>query len=509
MIDHRDAHRKAELLGSLLLFIRVFYKLRTGREFLLSHPDGRESHFITICRDLTDVFYGKTKNLMINIAPRYGKTEILIHFVAWAMARYPDSNFIYCSCTKTLAKTQTAIIKEIISLPAYKKIFGVSISDDSSAKDDFKTTQGGSVYAVGGGGTVIGKGAGIANVGRFGGAFIMDDMHKPDESLSDQIRQGVIDWYYNTAQSRINDPSTPFLYIGQVTHEDDLCMHLRKNAKWKINKLASLDDAGNALYPEKHTRKDLLELKELQPYVFAAQHQQEPQPAGGGIFKPEWFHILDEEPEILATFITCDTAETDKSYNDPSVFSFWGIYKVQEQGIELDQYALHWLDCYEFRCEPKDLEPEFKQFYAQCIHHKIRPRLAAIEKKSTGSTLLSILSNFRGIEIIGVNRTKASGSKAARFLEIQQYVASKSISFTKRARHVDMCIDHLRKITANDSHRFDDIADTLYDAVKIGLIDKYIPLVSDDNSADKLVAQHMMSKFSKAQKIRAGMSWQL
>ena len=37
-----------------------------------------------------------------------------------------------------------------------------------------------------------------------------------------------------------------------------------------------------------------------------------------------------------------------------------------------------------------------------------------------------------------------------------------------------MCIDHCTKITANQSHAHDDIADTLYYAVKLALIDKTI-----------------------------------
>jgi hypothetical protein len=37
-----------------------------------------------------------------------------------------------------------------------------------------------------------------------------------------------------------------------------------------------------------------------------------------------------------------------------------------------------------------------------------------------------------------------------------------------------MCLDHIRKITANNTHRFDDIADTLADAVDIEFSRKLI-----------------------------------
>ena len=84
---------RAQLSASLLMFVRIFFKIRTGREFVLSQPLGRESHYITIARALQNVIDGKCKRLIINVPPRYAKTEMLIHFVAWAIAQYPDSNF--------------------------------------------------------------------------------------------------------------------------------------------------------------------------------------------------------------------------------------------------------------------------------------------------------------------------------------------------------------------------------------------------------------------------------
>ena len=73
-------------------------------------------------------------------------------------------------------------------------------------------------------------------------------------------------------------------------------------------------------------------MQEKSPYVFSSQFQQNPIPAGGSIFKPDWFVTLDFEPEILMTFITADTAETNKSYNDATVFCFWGLYEIETMG---------------------------------------------------------------------------------------------------------------------------------------------------------------------------------
>jgi hypothetical protein len=57
-------------------------------------------------------------------------------------------------------------------------------------------------------------------------------------------------------------------------------------------------------------------------------------------------------------------------------------------------------------------------------------------------------------------------------MNIQPYVAKKLISLPTIGRHTKMFVDHMSKITMNNSHRHDDIADTMYDAIKIALIDK-------------------------------------
>lgn len=492
---------KYELLGSLLLFTQTFYKLRTGRDFELSAPVGRESHFITISKELTKVFRGEIQKLCLFVPPRYGKTENAISFIAWTLAHFPDSEYIYTSYSHTLATKQTQAIKELIQLPHYRKLFNVEIARDSSAKADFKTTQGGKVYAAGSGGTVTGMGAGIKGVSRWGGAFFMDDLHKPDESTSDTVREGVKEWFFNTAQSRINAPHTPFIYIGHKTHEDDLPSNLEKMG-WHVVSLPALDAAGNALYPEMHPKEALLKLKEESPYVFAAQYQQDPIPAGGSVFKEDNFFLTDEDPDCLATFITIDTAETEKDYNDATVFSFWGLHKINQFGVDTEVYGLHWIDCIEIRVEPKDLQAEFLAFYSLCMQYKIKPRFAAIEKKSTGVTLLSVLGSFQGLQVLdsqssGENYSRRK-SKTDRFLDIQPYVSKKLISLPRYGRHTKMCIEHCKKITANNSHRFDDIADTLYDAIKIALIDKILINISQSNK--KTVAKSAMANMVRRQK---------
>lgn len=504
--DPKIAEIKARLLGSLLLFIQTFFKLRTGRDFSLSHPVSRESHHIIICRELMRVFHGDVTRLLINVPPGHYKSTLLQHFIAWSWAHYPDSQFLYLSYSHDEAAKNTAVIKSIINLPEYRHFFGVSIDQSSSAKDDFKTTHGGTIKAFGSAGAVTGKDAGFPDCERFSGALIMDDMHKPDEVHSDTIREGVIKNYEETIAQRLRGPKVPQIFLGQVLHEDDLSQYFKRGKdgyEWQKVILQGLDDAGNALDENVKTKAELLKMKEIRPYVFASQYQQDPLPAGGAIFKEKSFVKLDEEPRILLTFITCDTAETDKTYNDPSVFSFWGIYKLQDYGTqEINQYGLHWLDCKEDWIEPKDLRSEFLDFYSKCCHYKIPPKFAVIEKKSTGVTLLSVLEEVRGLEVRGIERTRASGSKTTRYLEIQEYVNKKLISVPENGRHADKVIEHCKKITANNTHAHDDIADTLYDAVKIVFIDKLV-INQLNNTNSNVVMKEMLNNFNHINKMRA------
>lgn len=508
--NHDLAVQKAQMLGSLLYFTQVFFKIRTGRDFALSRPVSRESHHITVCRELTKIFYGDIHRLIINLPPGHYKSTLLQHFVAWTFAHYPDCNFIYLSYGLDEATKNTAIIRQIMSLPQYKQFFGVYIDHASSAKDDFKTNKNGVVKAFGLNGPVVGKDAGFPNCDRFSGALIIDDAHKPDEVFSDTIRESVWDSWKNTAMQRVRGPNVAWIFLGQCLHEDDLAAKLKRGEdgyEWTKVVLKALDEHDNALDENVKTRAELIKMREFSEYVFYAQYQQDPQPSGGGIFKVDNFYLLDEEPKFLTTFITADTAETDKNYNDATAFSFWGLYKINDSNRrEIDQFALHWIDCIELRVEPKHLESEFLSFYNECCMHKMPPSFAAIEKKSTGVTLVSVLGDIRGLDVRHIDRTKASKSKVARYFEIQPYINKKLVSLHRYAKHTRMCIEHCKKISANDSHRHDDIADTLYDAVKIGLIDKMT--VDQFKPAPEQEAIKLLSeKFMKEQKLRAK-AWQ-
>lgn len=506
--DPKAALLKSQLLGSLLLFTQTFFRLYTGRDFALSVPIGREPHQITVSRYLTDVFELNILKGWMTLPPGHGKSTFFTYFIPWAFAHYPDCKFLYISYSAELAAEHTANVKAIMELPFYRNMFGVHLRRDSTAKDDFKTMAGGAVKALGSGGTITGRDAGLPNLDRFSGAALMDDMHKPDEVFSDPMREGVIENYKNTIMSRLRGENVPIIGIGQALHEADLRAFLisgKDGFKWNHLWLKAEDDAGNILAPNFASRERLRALKEFNEYVYWAQYQGQPQPPGGGIFKTNQFVLMNQYPQMICTFITVDTAESTKDYADYTVFSFFGLYAIQFEGRATGDYGLHWIDCFQKRIDPADLEGEFREFYTKCLDFETPPSFTVIEKKSTGTTLLAVLLKMRGMDVRGIERTSASGNKTARFLSMQIYISKRLVSLPTYGKHTSMCIEHMGKITANNTHQHDDIADTLYDGVKIALMSKGLINQFTRGKDDTAISKKIMSSYKRVQKLRKGL----
>lgn len=475
-INLNTANFIANCRNSFFYFFQHFFKIKTSRDFILSNPIGREPHLITVAKELKRCFDLEVNRLMINIPPGHHKSTILSYWVTWCLGKYPDCNFLYISYAKPLAAKHTANIKEIMTLPEYSLIFpATKLDPKSQAKDNFKTTRGGSVVAFGSSGSITGQDAGLPGQDRFTGAVLMDDMHKPDEVHSDTMREAVWDNYNQTIKYRPRDfARVPLICMGQRLHEEDICAKLlekKDGYAWEQVVLQSLDVHDNALYPEVFAREALLIEREINRYSFFSQHQQEPVPAGDALFKADWFLELDVEPKMLATFITVDTAETDKSWNDATVFMFLGIYMTPNKKL-----AVHCLKAAELRVEPYQLESEFMQFYSRCAMYKVPPEICAIEKKSTGVTLISVLRKTQGISIREIERNIIHGSKTQRFLDIQPFISQKLFTLPADATHTKLVVNQMIKITANNTHAHDDIADCVADGIRLALIEKSIPI---------------------------------
>ncbi|MFZ1181660.1 MAG: phage terminase large subunit [Herbaspirillum sp.] len=258
----------------------------------------RGPHHKAICDALMRVFLGEINRLIINVPPRYSKTELaVVNFIAWALGHVPDAEFIHTSYAAPLVVNNSANVRALVQHEAYQQVFP-TCRLASDAKSHWITTEGGVMYAVGAGGTITGFGAGKHREG-FGGAIIIDDPHKPDEAKSDVIRQGVIDWFQNTLESRKNSKDTPIILIMQRLHEHDLAGWLLNGGNgesWEHVCLPAIQADGTALWPEKHTIDDLRRMEQAAPYVFAGQYLQRPAPPDGRLIKPDAITTIDALP---------------------------------------------------------------------------------------------------------------------------------------------------------------------------------------------------------------------
>lgn len=279
----------------LYFFARwMFFRLRKYKWI-------RGRHHKVICDALMRVFNGECKRLIINIPPRYSKTQLaVIDFIAWCMGRHPDCEFIHTSYSASLAEKNSAEIREMMMSDEYRAIFpDTKLSSEKITH--WKTTAGGSMYSAGSMGSITGYGAGKHRDG-FSGAIIVDDPIKADEALSDTIRPKVKDWFQNTLESRKNSRDTPIILIMQRLHEDDLAGWLLDGGngeEWEHISLPAIDSEGNALWPDKHTIEELRSMEQAAPYVFASQYMQRPAPLDGGIFKPGKIEVVDAVPSDI------------------------------------------------------------------------------------------------------------------------------------------------------------------------------------------------------------------
>jgi predicted phage terminase large subunit-like protein len=354
-----------EAFEDLHFFSKYMFKMRRGYRWLDNW------HHKVICDALMRVYRGECKRLLICIPPRYSKTELaVINFIAWSIGRNPDAEFIHTSYSTPLAHKNSFDALQICSMPEYNAVFpGLRLTKNRRARGDWATSAGGVVYAQGAGGTITGFGAGKLREG-FGGAIIFDDIHKADEARSDTVREGVIEWFQNTLESRTNSPHTPIIGIGQRLHERDLPGWLiagGNGEKWEvvnIRAIAEEDDPygrtlGEALWQAKHDIEALRRLEATKPYEFSGQYQQRPSPRSGGLFEKHWFEVVDAAPANERRVRKWDLAGTvPKIGSDPD----WTVGLLMSK----DKVGIHYIeDIVRFRGSPRDVEQSIINTAAQ------------------------------------------------------------------------------------------------------------------------------------------------
>lgn len=448
-----------DALDGFKLFCQYVFKFVYRKKFIWAE------HHDEIARALIRVYVGLDKNLIINIPPRYSKTEMVCLFVAWAFGMNPLCEFMHLSYSDDLAKRNSAKIKEIIKSQFYHDIFGIEIDQKNDSKGEWRTEDGGIFYATATGGQLTGFGAGSSTETNkdgefvFHGMILIDDPLKPDDAHTIRRDQANRRWD-ETIKSRRNSPdSTPTVCIMQRIHEGDFTSELLSDTDehFRLLKMPALRSDGSALWPLKHNRQKLEAMKEKNVYTFSAQYQQDPSPAGGSVFKEEWWKYYIEIPAFIKVIITGDTAQKTKERNDFSVFQAWGEFEG----------CIYLIDQVRGKWESPDLKRIAVAFIRKIkAQHKLHS--VHIEDKASGTGLIQSLPAETGAAIIGIPRNI---DKATRSYDAAPYVQSGQVLLPKHGSFTQPFVMECSSFTPEMTHLHDDQVDPMMDAIDI-LLDK-------------------------------------
>ena len=324
---------KTWCLQGTLNFTRYFFKTAYKRKFVVGQ------HHIAIASALDKVLQGEIKRLIINISPRYGKTELAVkQFIAMGLAVNPKAKFIHLSYSDDLVRDNSKGVQDLIRLPEYQALFPGTMPTTTNSRKWF-TESGGGVYAVSSAGQVTGFGAGlvdkdeselnealddvssaITDADTFGGAIIIDDPIKPDDARSDLIREKVNQKFETTIRNRVNSRNTPIVIIMQRLDENDLCGYLMalEPDVWQVLSLPVLytDEKGEeqALWPFKHTVEELHALREKNSWVFDTQYMQNPKPLEGLMYSGFREYEIEPYGQTMTRKAYVDTADSGGDY---------------------------------------------------------------------------------------------------------------------------------------------------------------------------------------------------
>ena len=402
---------KVKYENDFLFLTRYIYKENQRRNFIIA------PHFVIIAKALEKVYNGETKRLIINIPPRYGKTELAVKcFIAWSLAKNPQSKFIHLSYSSDLALDNSSQTKQYIESDAFQSLWEMQLKQDAKGKQKWFNTDGGGVYATASGGAITGFGAGVAESKEFAGAIIIDDPLKPDDANSEVKRKTVNERYNSTIRSRVNDRETPIIVIMQRLHEEDLSGFLLNGGsgeEWEHLCLPALNELNEPLWEDKHSFEELEQMRQANRYNFAGQYMQTPSPEDGGEWRKEWFRIMDKSEIPLQSLkweLIIDGAYTKDTKNDPSGFQIGAKWNN-------DYVILSSIDKY--------LEmPELLKFIPNHISSSgVDVKLTLVEPKASGKSLVQIIRqqtniNISEIKTIFVNSSKIENARAcSHFIE--------------------------------------------------------------------------------------------
>ena len=127
-------------------------------------------HHRKLSKIFQDVIEGRKKRVIINIAPRMGKSEFSSYlFPAYFLGNYPDKKIIMGTHTASLSEDFGRRVRNLLDDEEYQSLFPATlVAADQKAAGKWSTAAGGQYYAAGVGGALAGRGADL---------FMIDDPH--------------------------------------------------------------------------------------------------------------------------------------------------------------------------------------------------------------------------------------------------------------------------------------------------------------------------------------------
>jgi len=338
-------------------------------------------HHYKLARIFEDIAAGKKKRVIVNIAPRHGKSEMISYLApAWFLGKYPHKKVIMSSHTADLAVNFGRRVRNLVASDVYKEIFPtVELQADSKSASRWGTNFNGEYFAIGVGGALAGRGADL---------FIIDDPHSEQEAKQGRpdVFEPAWEWFQSGPIQRLMPGGAIIVVMTRWSKLDltgQIIDHMMKNDdadEWEIVEFpAILDD--KPLWPEFWSLDELLAKKaSMDIRYWQAQYMQEPTSEEGALIKREWWLVWEKDspPQCEYIIMSLDAAQEANTRADYNALLTWGVFYNEE--TKTNNVIL--LNAIKERLE----YPELKELVLR-EYKEWNPDTFIVEKKSNGATL--------------------------------------------------------------------------------------------------------------------------
>jgi len=387
LLPHASPDEKREILRDLE-FWESQQAQSLGQKKLLAFADhvypGYKvgPHHKRLAKIFEDIANGVKKRVVVNIAPRHGKSELISYLApAWFLGKYPHKKVIMASHTADLAVNFGRRVRNLVASDPYKQIFPqIELQQDSKSASRWGTNFNGEYFAIGVGGALAGRGADL---------FIIDDPHSEQEAK--QGRADVFlpawEWFQSGPIQRLMPGGAIIIVMTRWSKLDltgQVINHMSKNEdaeQWEIVEFPAILPSGNPLWPEFWPVEELNAKKaSLDPRYWQAQYMQDPTAEEGALIKREWWQIWekDDPPQCEYLIMSLDAAQENNNRADYNALTVWGVFFNEE----VNNYNIILLNAIKKRME----YPELKKLVFE-EYKEWEPDSFIVEKKSNGAAL--------------------------------------------------------------------------------------------------------------------------